>query len=513
MMRASLDSLQWALSSALALLQMRQFSLVRGLFHWLHALAYSGEGQVFAADPNCALVSTILHRRKLPVSLASVDDFILSQSRQVPPEYVLDDHLSLYAISEREAVFVEVPHECNIYSGQRAPSPFLFDTQFELAVRVVRMPLETMLRLSNQVHIEPSDIVLLSNTTRCGSMLLCDMLEAVPAMRVLREPDALTCVLMLGNLSADAQRAVLRAVMRMLCKPSTRAPPAATASSRASANAASAVTDGTAGSAGPEAGGASSTATREGPGAEEHASLLLEAEGEPVRLRAEGEQARLRVAIKPRGHCIKLLKTIDAALPGCRHLFLYRDGLGTVQSMTRAYSSEAAQLTRYWLMQSAVVRQLCPVSAAIVKAVTVISDDPLLDWARSEEYFTGLPVFAKYALLWAIICQTYVQCREAGLPIAACKLEDLDSDRERFCREIFKWCGIPQQYASLAARACAQAGDAHGASIFSRARLARFGVTLVDSPALKRQLDEICDNCAVPRLGEPTLLPGTLGHP
>ncbi|KAJ1631704.1 hypothetical protein T492DRAFT_993850 [Pavlovales sp. CCMP2436] len=475
-----LHALRWSLSSALELLRLRQFGIVRCLVGWALELTLVGwalqlthtEPRVENEHADCARVAEILHRRKLPVSLASVSDFILGRARAVPPEAVLVDNVSLYCISEHEAVFVEVPPGCDVYACASAPSPFLFDAQFELATRVIRMPLQALMRLSSQVEFEPASLLLLSNTTRCGSMLLCDLLEGVPGMRVLREPDALTCMLALGALSLDAQRAIVRAVLRMLCKP-TRARPAAAL-----------------------------RAGEDEAGRQAERSAAAGAEGGPPRF-----------AIKPRGHCIKLLQLLDDAAPGCRHIFLYRDGLTTVQSMTRAYSSESAQLSRYWLMQSPLVRSLFPVDAAAVKGVIVISDDPHLEWARSEAYFTQLPVFAKYALLWAVICRTYVQRRAAGMRIAACKLEDLERDRERFCAGVFAWCAIDAKHAALAALASSQAGDAHGASIFSRSRLSKFGTMAVDSPTLRRQLDEICDNCGVPRLGEqPGLLPGTLGH-
>ncbi|KAG8465952.1 hypothetical protein KFE25_005522 [Diacronema lutheri] len=471
MVERLLRTLQWGLSSALALLRMRQFSLVRGFVSWALKLAPGLRHARVGEQRGCALVCDILHKRKLPVSLASATDFILGPPTAHPAEYVLADTVSLYCLTEAEAIFVEVPAACDVYAGSRAPSPFLFDTQFELAVRVVRLPLEVMLRLASQVELEASRLIILSNTTRCGSMLLCDMLEAAPRVRVLREPDALTCVLLLQHVSLDAQRAILRGALRMLCKP-------AAAAARTAAIGR--------GGDGRGAGG-----------------------GAPV----AGGAPHAIVAIKPRGHCIKLLKLMADAVPGCRHLFLYRDGLLTAQSMARAFCSEPVHLTRHWLLQSPMVRRLFPADAAMAKALIVISDDPLLEWARAEDYFTALPPLAKYALLWAVVCRTYLLARADGLLIAACRLDDLDRDRDRFCREVFEWCGIDAAHAALAARASAHAGDAHQASIFSRSRLAHFRAPTVDSAELRRTLDEICDNCGVPRLGEPTLLPGTLGHP
>jgi hypothetical protein len=51
------------------------------------------------------------------------------------------------------------------------------------------------------------------------------------------------------------------------------------------------------------------------------------------------------------GHCAKLLPLIIHALPRAKHLFLYRSPLKTVQSMTRAFSSEAEHLVRGPLLQ------------------------------------------------------------------------------------------------------------------------------------------------------------------
>lgn len=444
-----LVNVRWTAASAVALGRAWLFSYVRDLVHYLLGVFLPPPPKLSHGSVH---VFDIVARHKIPVSLASKANFVLRFNAVKPADYVLANEVSLYSLTDAEAVFVEVdPTDLDRVYGRRedgAPSPFLFDSQFALARRVICMTTSTLHTIAQRIEVDPGRVIVVSNTTRCGSMLLCDVLQSARAGAVVfREPDALTGVLLLGNMPTASKRLFLHSVLRVLCK-----------------------------------------------GVNDGGAL----------------RPRPLVVIKPRGHCIKLLLDMNAALPGCRHLFLYRDALATIISMTRAYGTEPAQLWRYWLLQSAFARRLCPTLAAGLKGIIIISDSDDLNWAREEAYFCALPMLAKYTLLWSIICQTYVQCREAGVPISACKLEALQQDSAGTCKAVFEWCGLDSDAAQSAAAAMATADDAHGASLFSRDRLRPFSMPAVDVPGLLHTMNDICLKCGVPRVDGPCLLPGTI---
>ena len=78
---------------------------------------------------------------------------------------------------------------------------------------------------------------------------------------------------------------------------------------------------------------------------------------------------------------------LRSALPGAKHLFLYRSAVATVQSMTRAFTSETDQLLRGPLLQSGFVRRMfCQRAAGLTgrerEGIFLLSDSSALARAR-----------------------------------------------------------------------------------------------------------------------------------
>ena len=53
-----------------------------------------------------ALVSDIMYKFKIPVTLAQPSNFVCGKTEIVHPHYVLEEHVTLYCISQGENIFV-----------------------------------------------------------------------------------------------------------------------------------------------------------------------------------------------------------------------------------------------------------------------------------------------------------------------------------------------------------------------------------------------------------------------
>jgi hypothetical protein len=168
-----------------------------------------------------ATVSDIVCKYKIPVTLAQASDFITVHPRPRHPRCVLEPCASLYCISEDTAFFVQVASDkiADVYSS--GATPFMFDAQYLRAVRLISMPLSSFHRVARECRLgsaaagQGENVIMLSNTTRCGSMLLCELLAAAPNTLCLREPDALTCCLFAPK---EKTRALLASAIQLLCK-------------------------------------------------------------------------------------------------------------------------------------------------------------------------------------------------------------------------------------------------------------------------------------------------------
>jgi hypothetical protein len=217
--------------------------------------------------------------------------------------------------------------------------------------------LETFFTFADRLGEPKARICWLHNTTRCGSMLLCQVLGNAPGTVVLQEPDAITCALFGYWQQAPREKLVrlLRAIVRVMCC----------------------------------------------------AGVWPNAEV---------------VVIKPRGHCIVLMEAMAEAAPDSRHLFLYRNGAATVQSMMRAFGSEPADLKRRAFLQNhnRVLQRVLPSWWQPLIVTFALSNDPAMAWARNPAVFSALPLLVKYILLWGSICREYLKQTNGGVQVLFC---------------------------------------------------------------------------------------------
>src|SRR5205085_9625006 len=85
--------------------------------------------------------------RQTPGYLASLADFSLSPGAEVTADIVLKQpNLSLYCLddAQKEAIFVELRPDVDL-----ATAPFVYQTQYEQAERIIAVPYETFRQLAS----------------------------------------------------------------------------------------------------------------------------------------------------------------------------------------------------------------------------------------------------------------------------------------------------------------------------------------------------------------------------
>ena len=165
--------------------------------------------------------SRILWRQKLSEgNETSPMDFLCAFSYPIIPEYVLRPIVSLYAITDKVAVFVETPETVNIYSSD--VHPFFYIAQFLYAKNVIKMSIKNFMTLAEYIGDPAVPIIWMSTTGRCGGTMLSQVFESLPGTLVIHEPYSpqnLYNLFEYRKLHVSEYEDLLKALIRVLCKP------------------------------------------------------------------------------------------------------------------------------------------------------------------------------------------------------------------------------------------------------------------------------------------------------
>ena len=170
---------------------------------------------------NNAQYGRILWRMKMfEMDEPSSKDFLCLFTSRVKPDYVLRSNVSLYALSDTEAIFVETPENLEIYSSNI--HSFSFVGQFLYARSIIKIPVKEFVALADRIGDPAVPVIWISNTGRCGGTMLCQMFESMPGTLMIHEPHAVWNLCHLAESSAfngPQYDAVLKSTIRILCKP------------------------------------------------------------------------------------------------------------------------------------------------------------------------------------------------------------------------------------------------------------------------------------------------------
>jgi hypothetical protein len=158
--------------------------------------------------------------RTWPIAVVSPADFRVTDGGAVDPEILLQQpNLTLYCVDfeNRQALFVETPPELDL-----SRAPFLYQAQYDAALRLIQVPFETLHRLAAGVVIDPSRLILIYSVGRCGSTLVSRAFAEVDGVDSLSEPDVFTQMLGhwgAGNLEGAEKAEVLKSCTLLQCAP------------------------------------------------------------------------------------------------------------------------------------------------------------------------------------------------------------------------------------------------------------------------------------------------------
>ena len=168
-----------------------------------------------------ALRGRILWRRKLyEFDSSSERDFLYIYSSWVNSEFVLRPNVSLYSVNKHTAIFIETTEHINIYSSDE--NPFLCFAQFEHSKYIITMPINSFHALADKIGGPAMPVVWVSQTGRCGSTILCQVLEKVPGTLIISEPDAPSNIDIMQQtkaVSGEERDRILVSTTKLLCKP------------------------------------------------------------------------------------------------------------------------------------------------------------------------------------------------------------------------------------------------------------------------------------------------------
>lgn len=174
---------------------------------------------------NANLLEITARKRRDPFAVADPSDFEFREGPVIDPQIVVTNPLiSLYCLdhANRRALFVETTPGVDL-----SQAPFLYQAQYENAVRLIGVPYETLHQLARGIALDDQKLVLVYSVGRTGSTLLGAALNAVEGMVGLSEPDVFTQLVTYREWdgSNDGEiSALVESCMKILCKPSEQTP-------------------------------------------------------------------------------------------------------------------------------------------------------------------------------------------------------------------------------------------------------------------------------------------------
>ena len=214
--------LAWTYAKYFAYVAARKlFSAIQGVV-WLANGTYWGilstrfRGNYYRS----AQLLDIAYRYKLDLVLepSGPGNFITTHNGFVSPSYVLQDNVTLYYVTAREAVFVESPEEIDVSHSDYGS--FIRVAQFENARRLIKVPISAFHKMAEEIGDPTGELVFVTNTSRCGSTLLSQIFEETGECIGFSEPDSFNAIATYKNQMPQGELdKLIRNCIRMQCKP------------------------------------------------------------------------------------------------------------------------------------------------------------------------------------------------------------------------------------------------------------------------------------------------------
>lgn len=428
------------------------FSLIQKLY-WLcngmsdiisqidEGLLYERSAHVF--DIRCKL-------RKEPFHLLSRRNFIATHRSFEHPNYVLSHNVSLLVLQMDYALFVEVPHNYDIFDCHQ--SPFIHNGQFSESIRIITMPITSLIRCAADLGDPKCKVVWLHSTGRCGSTAMSIVFDSIPNCTTLSEPMCLFTARneasMIYNtktyrkyVTSDTYRNMVVATTRMMCKPN------------------------------------------------QHNSDILFIKNQTM-------SGVFDVPI------------LEKEFPDHYQLYLYRDCLNTVQSHIRSLNQHFFLDIILKLRSNACLRYLIRTPAILLRSLAAPDTIDSNAWLKESKNQLAMTGFGLLVIQWACYCHHYSQLvTDNKSKVRAIRYEDVVGSKHATLTMLFDFCEISLDYVDSAKKSLEK--DSQEGTVLSQNAIGHFKkVAITDE--LRAEANTYLSSFKLSVLGKPVYLPNVL---
>lgn len=337
------------------------YVLLRNFFFLLQGLFWKLTSNTPPTGKSARVCGILLRHKVLSIDLATARDFLTYHQKWEDPAIVLMPNVTLYSVTTTEATFVECSATT---SGLSTAHAFFYSAQFNLANRVITIPIAEFHRLADILGppVGKQKVVHLYSVGRCGSTLLSAMMSAIPNSLSLSEPDSFTCLLgMKSQMDPAEYKRMLVSVSRMETK-----------------------------------------------------------------VIKETNSCVSVVTLKFRSQCNKQAEDVCAELPHVKQLFMYRHGEDVAKSVIRTFIDlPVVSLIFHPTAPQAVKNFMKKQLLNMTKKNAAQEANHNKEAVFSDEFMADLPVLGVFAVAWANECLIYLDMRAKKLPIVGVRYEDL----------------------------------------------------------------------------------------
>lgn len=200
--------------------------------------------------------------------------------------------------------------------------------------------------------------------------------------------------------------------------------------------------------------------------------------------------------LKPTAPTINAVPMFVRIFPESKQLFMYREGLKVAQSLIKT-SSQMPMLALVFKLTA-----LHPKLSEL--GVEAMGFSP-------KDFKVSLPNPMTFSIfVWAVFCNRYNLLRRDGFNINAIKYEDLVKNKVSSTKEIFKYTGIPEEWAEKAVKALEKDSQRHSP-------LSMKNVSSIKNVELTKEhravTDPFLDQMGLARVPEECILEGTITTP
>jgi len=388
--------------------------------------------------------------KKEPFHLLSKWNFMASHRSFEHPNYVLSHNVSLLAVEYNRAVFVEVPHNYDIFDCRI--SPFITIGQFKESVRIITMPLSSFVRCADELGDPKTKVIWLHSTGRCGSTAMSQVFEAIPNCTTVSEP---MCIFTYRNdaaaknntkkfrqvLNSQLYKNIIRSATRMMAKPN------------------------------------------------EHNPDILFIKNFTL-------------------SGVHEVPELEAMFPDQIHLFLYRDCLDTVQSYMKSLNSHFWMALIMKLRANACLRYVIRSPKLLFKALSAPDIIDMNTWLKDSTNQQDMTAFGLLVIQWAAYCCHYTHLvNSSQTKVRAIRYEDITENKDATLSLLLQFCGISEEHVELAKKSLE--ADSQAGTCLSMSTLGKFKKTHITED-LRNEANFYLKGFKLSPLGQPTYLPKVL---